>query len=472
MSQLSELNKGLVFSTKLDEWGQGRDEVSGVMPTKTDVYNVQDRQGNGGTRRIEYNGTSDYTSFSAIAAFGTSDFFVTAKIKTGAFGAVRTIVGGAANAFDLNISATGYLTAKIMGGSALTASTTLLVTATEYTLAYMRSGTTGTYYVNGVAAGTCTDSNNYSVGCTLVGNGTGYFNGSIFMVRAFNFAGTGTQIANYSKPEYPIEWVDRGATGTVLTSGTIVIGKKYLIKTYVASDVFMNVGAASNATGVIFIATGTTPTTWTSSSQLVALGDVLDLNAEGMASATWVDKTNSLTATNSGTNYVCPPASNLGAMSFNGSTSAVITPFNNIPIGGVDRTISVWVFPLLFKTLSCIISYGPAGGGSCYLITNLGGYFSIGNWNTDGTYSTTALPLNRWSNIVCTYSNSLVKYYLNGLYISSSTITLNTSAGYDYTASLMEYGNVYLFNGLISNKQYWNRILDQDQITLLYQLGH
>lgn len=50
------------------------------------------------------------------------------------------------------------------------------------------------------------------------------------------------------------------------TSGTLVVGKRYVITTFVAGDNFTNVGAASNATGVIFKATGTTPTTWTNGS--------------------------------------------------------------------------------------------------------------------------------------------------------------------------------------------------------------
>lgn len=53
-----------------------------------------------------------------------------------------------------------------------------------------------------------------------------------------------------------------------LTSGTLEVGRKYVITSFEAGDNFTNVGAASNATGVEFVATGTTPTTWTNSSQL------------------------------------------------------------------------------------------------------------------------------------------------------------------------------------------------------------
>lgn len=64
-----------------------------------------------------------------------------------------------------------------------------------------------------------------------------------------------------------------------LTSGTITSGKRFKIITFLAGDDFTNVGAASNATGVIFTATGTTPTTWTHSSVLQEITINLQYNA-------------------------------------------------------------------------------------------------------------------------------------------------------------------------------------------------
>lgn len=56
--------------------------------------------------------------------------------------------------------------------------------------------------------------------------------------------------------------------GVIQTSGSLIIGKTYQITAFSAGDNFTNVGAASNATGVIFKATGTTPTTWSNGSAL------------------------------------------------------------------------------------------------------------------------------------------------------------------------------------------------------------
>jgi len=55
---------------------------------------------------------------------------------------------------------------------------------------------------------------------------------------------------------------------TILSLGALVIGQTYEIIQYVAGDDFLNVGASSNATGEIFVATGTTPTIWTNGSVL------------------------------------------------------------------------------------------------------------------------------------------------------------------------------------------------------------
>lgn len=68
-------------------------------------------------------------------------------------------------------------------------------------------------------------------------------------------------------------------SGIDLTSGTITTGKRFKIITYVAGDSFTNVGAASNATGVVFTATGTTPTTWTHLSVLQEVTTNLAYNA-------------------------------------------------------------------------------------------------------------------------------------------------------------------------------------------------
>lgn len=65
--------------------------------------------------------------------------------------------------------------------------------------------------------------------------------------------------------------LDGGSPPVAATSGLLVIGNSYRISAFVTGDSFTNVGAASNATGVNFVATGTTPTTWTGGSSVMSM---------------------------------------------------------------------------------------------------------------------------------------------------------------------------------------------------------
>ena len=55
------------------------------------------------------------------------------------------------------------------------------------------------------------------------------------------------------------------------TSGALTTSKRYQIETYVAGDDFANLGAAENASGVVFTSSGTTPTDWTNGSTLIEI---------------------------------------------------------------------------------------------------------------------------------------------------------------------------------------------------------
>lgn len=58
------------------------------------------------------------------------------------------------------------------------------------------------------------------------------------------------------------------ARGADQTTGTLTVGQPYIIANFQTGDDFTNVGASSNATGVMFTATGDTPTDWTHGSVL------------------------------------------------------------------------------------------------------------------------------------------------------------------------------------------------------------
>lgn len=68
-------------------------------------------------------------------------------------------------------------------------------------------------------------------------------------------------------------------SGVNLSSGTVTNTKRFIIQNYVAGDDFTNIGAATNTTGVEFVAIGTTPTTWTNGSDLQEICANLNWNS-------------------------------------------------------------------------------------------------------------------------------------------------------------------------------------------------
>jgi hypothetical protein len=109
---------------------------------------------------------------------------------------------------------------------------------------------------------------------SVVTGGSWYVSGSSLERRAstiqaailYNRALDATDVAYLYKNG--IDPADMWGSQTALTSGTLEIGKNYIIDTFETGDDFTNVGAASNEDGVEFTATDTAPTTWTNGSSL------------------------------------------------------------------------------------------------------------------------------------------------------------------------------------------------------------
>lgn len=117
--------------------------------------------------------------------------------------------------------------------------------------------------------------------------------------RAFeevNLAGAIVRVALGIPDRGPTAGAYPLAVGAPLTSGLLVSGKRYLIAAFVAGDSFTNVGAASNATGVVFTATTTTPNIWTNASSLLELTSDLSVGATAAMVATALNATAAITA--------------------------------------------------------------------------------------------------------------------------------------------------------------------------------
>ena len=110
----------------------------------------------------------------SIPAFGTSDFSVSIRANVPTLGNYA-LFGGNNNSFGFLILTNGTIRTGLANVGDNTASTGAITAGRTYVLSYVRSSTTGTYYIDGVAAGTTTDSRNYSAVIAEIGHSTGGF---------------------------------------------------------------------------------------------------------------------------------------------------------------------------------------------------------------------------------------------------------------------------------------------------------
>ncbi len=157
---------------------------AGAIPASGDGAKLsEDKSGNSGVNVLVHNasGTGNSATMPALAALGTGNFTVAGIVSFDATsaGADQLMVGipNAAAGFVLSVKVSTSRIAAGKNGTGYTSATngTNLSALTDFYFAYTRSGTTGTYYINGVADGTCTDNFDYTatgVVALLQGNAT------------------------------------------------------------------------------------------------------------------------------------------------------------------------------------------------------------------------------------------------------------------------------------------------------------
>lgn len=158
------------------------------------------------------------------------------------------------------------------------------------------AGGSAVFYVNGVQIGASVAIASGLINVTTAtalyvsGESTARTASNTISCIVGNFAPTASEVLDLCVNGIPASW--KWGSQTAQTSGTLTVGNMYRINTYVAGDDFTNAGAASNASGVRFTATGTTPTTWANSSSLVRIGATMALLPDTIptsSATTWSD---------------------------------------------------------------------------------------------------------------------------------------------------------------------------------------
>jgi hypothetical protein len=179
-----------------------------------------------------FNGSSDYlssTTASTVLQFGTNPYTVEGWVYQTSRSGTPFICGGAfsGNGFQVAIDSSGFIYASIPGVSNLTAATIAipLNTWTHFALVRTSTSTNGfTYYINGTAAGTITDANNYSGTATSLNVATTN-NSSLYLLTGYLsnlriVKGVAVYTGAFTPPTSPLAATQSAGTNIAAITGT------------------------------------------------------------------------------------------------------------------------------------------------------------------------------------------------------------------------------------------------------------
>lgn len=340
-----------------------------------------------GTSSALFNGTTDYLTFPAAAsnAFGTGDFTTEMWLYPTARGSVASMFYSQAAAtgstgINCYINPTGFVVAGHHTSQFFT--TTTAIPLNQWThFAICRSGTTLTAYINGVAAGTATNSVNMSDQNIWIGNGTDgayYFAGYIDDVRITK--GVCRYLSGFVPPTAQLPLL----TTTEYTA-------RYSARDTYAANVIFQMGFD----GVVPTDTTLSNTTGTTT-------------AVTIQTATFVDG---------------------GAALFNGSSSILnMTDSTNYAFGTGDFCMEAWIMmPARASGPGPVITMGQnTGDTGPIMIITAAGALALNTWNgTRVSSGSNVIPVGFWTHVAITRENGLVRLFINGVLSGSGTYATN-----------------------------------------------
>jgi hypothetical protein len=349
-----------------------------VSPYQTDGY-----WGN------QFNGSTDYlssTTATTVFQFGSNPYTVEGWIYLLSIPNTKYICGGtfSGTGFQVGIDTSRFLIVSVPGSSPFTSPTTAipLNTWTHFAIVRTSTSTNGlAYYINGAAAGTATDSTNYS--------------GTATTLQIASTAGT----AGFAINAYLSNF--RVVKGVAVYTGAFTPPTSPLAATQ-----------SGNGSTIQAI-------TGTQTSLLTCQSNRFKDNSAQVTPATLTP-----TGTPQVTPYFYPsgftaPAASPGAALLNGSTQYLSTPQTAggpLDLTSGTFTLESWVYPTSFNSSQATIAgtRGAVGGNWELRLTTSG---AIQFYYTGGSLVGTSavLPLNAWSHVAVVRSSNTVTIYLNGV---------------------------------------------------------
>ena len=254
---------------------------------------------------------------------------------------------------------------------------------------------------------------------------SGFLDGTISDVHTYNYAVPADSITSWStkidEGTFHLPAVDQGATNTVLTSGTLELGKIYLIIDWITNDDFTNVGGA-NVDGTVFTCAGSiTPTVWTNSSTVVELGSTLSLSPEGIYSTAWNDYYHLTSYAVDG-----PTRQEYGkhtALRFNGSDSK-LTRASSYEINTNSSIITFWAKRDATGTAHTIAGLAGSNTNSYIQFSASGTITMETDTNADVATGTLDTDDTSWHSYVIVFDNLAVTMYQDGVAITMADGTV------------------------------------------------
>lgn len=132
--------------------------------------------------------------------------------------------------------------------------------------------------------------------------------------------------------------------------------------------------------------------------------------------------------------------------------------------GASARTMSFWVKLISDSAINCIAGWGngTTTGNNFYVFAYNSQWYM--NWFGDDLYFGTTNT--NWNYIAITYDGVYIRTYLNGVYLNTATIALNTSSA-KLELGRRTYDGNYL-NGNLDEVKIWNRALSAEEIYVDY----
>jgi hypothetical protein len=160
------------------------------------------------------------------------------------------------------------------------------------------------------------------------------------------------------------------------------------------------------------------------------------------------------------------------ALLFDGSTGYTSGADTGLPSGTAVRTICCWVQMTASATPgsdAIICAYGsPAVGEVFALYVNAAGYvIAFGGYAAD-VVSGISVNDGVWRHVLATYDGTTVNLYVNGVFTSSGTPSLNTTLSGALTVGTLIVGSPALFfPGTVEDFRIYNRVLTLGEIEAL-----